>query len=146
MAYVLGSGAKSYRNTGTYNSPTWNENDTVRGLAVSMSGDKFSARRRASGLYHQYAITGIDLSVSWQHIWDLSDQDMMAFHAAFLAGTELDLIFMDGSVASGARQGLRMLACFNKFDQGQGEDALLTADIEVCPGITQLPTWFTGTS
>lgn len=144
MAYVLGSAAKMYRNTGSYGVPTWNECDQVRGLAVSMSGDKFDARRRVSALYHQYAITGLDISVSWQQLWDLSDADMMVFHAAFLAGTEVDTIFLDGSVSSGTHQGLRIHSVFSKFDQGQGEDALLTADCEVCPGVTQLPTWFTG--
>lgn len=146
MAVVLGKDFKTYRNTGTYGTPTWNECDTVSEMAMTGAGEAQLGRTRASGVMKQYAITGIEIGFSWKMLWNLADADMMAMHAAWLACTELDMIFLDGAQTSGAHQGPRLSAAFEKFDIPQGESQIGMAEIAVKPGIGFVPTWFTGTS
>lgn len=146
MAYILGMNFKAFRNTGTFGSPTWDEVPNFANGRMTGAVDMFDARRRASGFFKQWAATGLDLGMAWRMLWDLADTDFTTILAAWHGGTEIDMIFLSGSSASGAHQGPRMSATFAKCDRGEDEDELAYAEIECKPGIGFVPSWFTGAS
>lgn len=146
MAFVLGKDAKLYRNTGTYGSPTWDEVPNASKVKIGLSATKFNARRRASGAFHQEAVTGIQISASWRMLFDLADTDFTAIQTAFTTLAELDMIVLSGSSASGANVGPRISAAFDKFDRDEDEDGLLVVDVGAVAGVGFVPAWFTGTS
>jgi hypothetical protein len=142
--FVLGKDFIAARNTGTFGSPTWSTVSNVSGLKSNMQADKSPATRRASGFFKQYARTLIDLMFAWRMLWDLADTSFAALLAAFTGGTEIDMIFLDGSPASGSHQGPRVSAGVTKFDRDEDEDGIAFVDVEVCPGVVFVPLWFTG--
>lgn len=144
MAFVLGRDYKAYYNAGTFGSPTWTEVSNFRKGKLSLAGTTANARRRASGVWGQKAVTAIDITVSWQSLWDLSDTAFMALLQAAYGGTEKDMIFLDGAQTSGSHQGIRMSAAFSKFDRDEDEDGISFIDFEAVGGYGFVPSWFTG--
>jgi hypothetical protein len=144
MGFVLGKDHVAARNAGTFGSPTWTTVGNISALKDNMTADKAPATRRASGWFKQYARTLIDLSFTWRMLWDLADTSFAAFLSAFTGGTEIDMVILDGSPASGSHQGPRISAIVTKFDKDENEDGIGVVDVEVCPGITFVPLWFTG--
>lgn len=146
MAFVLGKDAVAARNTGTFGSPTWTALSNVSKMKSGVTMDLFNARRRASGAFNQEAVTGITFAITWRMLWDLADTGFAAILAAAMALTEIDMIFLSGTSASGAHQGPRISAAFSKFDRDEDEAGLLVVDVEARAGIGFVPSWFTGTS
>lgn len=142
----LGKDAKAYRNTGTFGTPTWNEVDGASKLAWTGRADKAEGTRRASGFFKQYGRTLIDLVVGWEMFYDLTDDDLTTIETAWAAGTEIDMIFLSGVVTSGANVGPRISACFTDYSRNEDEHGLQTVTIEASPGLTNLPSLFTGTA
>lgn len=144
MSLVLGKDSKGYRNTGTFGSPTWVEVTEIADLKDNSTAHKTPGRRRASGIFAQYAITEVDVAIAFSLFWDLASTNFVALRNAFYAGTEIDMIFLDGSVTTGSHQGIRLSAAFSKFEEDQGLQAINKIDAEVCPGIGFVPVTFTG--
>src|SRR5262245_45725224 len=145
MAFVLGKDCKAYYNTGTFATPTWSVIDNVSTLKSDMKSDTGEGTRRASGRFKQFAATLIDLVISWKMLWDLTDAAFLALWNAFKAGTEVDMIFLDGVVNTGVHQGPRISAALSNFGRSEDEKGILTVDVEAHPGILFVPVWFTGT-
>lgn len=146
MAVSLGKDAKAYRNTGTEGTPVWDEVPNFANGRSSLNITTVDARRRASGVFHQYAAVGVDPTISWRMLFDLADTDFTVIMAAAVALTEIDMIFLSGVNSAGGHKGVRMSCCFAKFDRGEDEDDLQVVDIEAKPGIGTIPSWFTGTT
>jgi hypothetical protein len=144
MAFVLGKDSKAYRNTGTFGTPVWTEIPEVADLKDSSQAHKTAGRRRASGIFAQYAITEIDVAISFGIFWDLASTNFVALRTAFYAGTEQDMVILDGSITSGAHQGLRLSAAFTKFEDDQGLQSFDKVEVEIVPGMTFVPLTFTG--
>lgn len=144
MASVLGKDFKAYYNTGTFGTPVWTELTNISGLKTNMDIQQVSARTRASGAYMQSAATGLDFSISWKMLWNLADTGFMALHAAAIALTEKDMIFLDGSATSGSHQGPRISANFGKFSRDEDENNISFVDVECKGGYAFAPSWFTG--
>jgi putative N-acetylmannosamine-6-phosphate epimerase len=146
VAIILGVNAKAYRNTATFGSPTWNEVDNVSNLQIAIATIKAKGRRRTSGMFAQYAITELDVTVSGMSVYDTADADVTAMQAAAVAGTEIDMIFLSGVNTSGAHQGPRISAAFTKWNRNDSEEEFLKIDWEACSGMTNITSWFTGTA
>lgn len=144
MAFVLGKDSKAYRNSSTFGSPVWVEVNEIADLKDSSQAHKTAGRRRASGIFAQYAITEIDVAISFGIFWDLLATNFTAIRTAFYAGAELDMIVLDGSQVSGSHQGLRLSAAFTKFEDDQALQSFDKVEAEMVPGMGFVPLLFTG--
>jgi len=144
MSFVLGKDSKAYRNTGSFGVPTWVEVNEIADLKDNSTAHKTPGRRRASGLFAQYAITEVDIAIAFGLFWDLGATNFTTLRTSFYAGTENDMIFLDGSVVSGSHQGIRMSAAMSKFEEDQGLTAIDKVECEVVPGLGFVPLTFTG--
>lgn len=144
MAFITGVTPKAYRNTATFGAPTWNEVDNVSKMKVGMKRDKSEGSRRTGGGMKQYMGTLLDISPTWEMLWDTGDADLAALLTAFTGNTEIDMIFLDGSQASGSHQGPRISAGFEDFSRDEDENGIVRASVSAFPGIVNVPLWFTG--
>lgn len=144
MAFATGITPKTYRNTGTFGTPVWDEVDNVSKMKIGMKRDKSEGSRRTGAGMKQYMGTLLEFNPTWEMLWDLADTDMTTIRGAFTGNTEIDMIFLDGSSASGAHQGPRISAAFEDFSRDEDENGIVRVSVSACPGIGFVPTWFTG--
>lgn len=144
MADVLGKDCYFYRNTNTYNSPSWNLVDNVIDLDDGLEVDEIDVTVRASGGWEMTAMGKKKLSYSFKMIWDPSDADLQAFRDAFNNRTTIDVVKLDGLVATPGSQGPRAVCVVTKFTRSEPLVDAATVDIMLRPAkSTNLPSWHT---
>lgn len=99
MAEKAGLDCELYRNTATWASPTWNVCDNVIDVTIPFARTKIEVKRRGSD-YKKYLGGLIDAPVTVKMIADEAETDYMAFKAAFLAKTAVNLAIADGAIAT----------------------------------------------
>ncbi len=142
--FVRGVDGVTYYNTASFVSPTWVSVPQIVNVETGGDNETADGSRRAGGGMKQFMATLTDYSTTFNMIWNLGDTAFAALLASFNARTEQDMIFLDGSSASGAHQGPRISATFAKFKRKEDLNGIMQADVEVKPGMTNIPIWFTG--
>jgi len=145
---VLGLSAKLYRNTGTYDTPTWQEITLVKDVKLTLSKGEADATTRAAGGWKQSVATLKEASLELELVWDPSDQSLTALRDAYLNNTPVDLAVMDGPMQPGTgktSQGLRALWDVFSFDRNEPLEEVLTVSVTLKPTYGAAPTWHTVT-
>jgi len=119
MAVVTGLNCKLYRNTGTYGSPTWNELPNVRDVTLNQTSDTADASKRASS-YKLNVTTLKDLSVNFEMVYVVSDDDWTTLKTAFYAGTAIEFAIVNGPIATSGTLGVRGTFQVKDFTISQG--------------------------
>ena len=141
---VLGLDAKVYRNTGTYETPTWVEMPNVRDLTLTIEKGEADATTRAAGGWKQSVATVKEATVEFEMVWDTADQGFLAIQNAFFNNTPVDLAIMDGPLppAPGKKStGLRALFDVLKFNRNEPLQEVLTASVTLKPTYGEAPVW-----
>lgn len=147
MASITGLDCKSYRNTGTAGSPTWNEITNVRDESLSMERAKSDISVRGGNGWRLNAATLATGTVTFKMLYDTAQDDFAAFRDAFLNKTQIDCAFADGPIATTGTQYFRAVFVATKFDIGRNLEEGVMVDVEleptyhatVTPGFTTVP-------
>ena len=121
MAIVLGLNGKLYKNTNTYASPTWVLIPKVQDLELKIEGDQFDVSNRAGSGYKEVVNTLFDAEITFNMPYDPSDSILTGLQAlARPGGSTIELLVLDGLVATSGSQGLRA-TCAIKTGTGRSE-------------------------
>lgn len=145
---ILGLNAKLYRNTGTYETPTWTEITNVKDVTLNLEKGEADATTRGSSGWRQTVATLKDASVEFEMVWDPSDQGFQAIKDSFFNDTAIDIAVMDGPIPPGAgetSQGLRAEWTVTKFSRNEPLEEVLTVSVTIKPTYGSVPTWMTET-
>jgi hypothetical protein len=145
----IGLDCKLYRNTGTYASPTWNEIANVADVTVQLSKGEADTSTRASGWKTRKG-TLKDASIDFQLKFVPGDTDFAALLASYTGNSSIELLALDGLLATTGSQGLRAVCEVFNFQQGQPLEGAVAFDVSAKPtpsfandGAAIVPTWFT---
>jgi hypothetical protein len=141
----IGLDCKLFRNTATYNTPTWNTISNVVDLNATDSATQGDVSSRASNF--KKSRRGLrDLQFSFGLRYDSADDDHVYLRAAYANGVLIDLWAADGAAATNSA-GPRAWVQVTEFGHDQPlEDGVLT-NVVCRPSDdgtnTEDPTWFT---
>ena len=123
-----------YRNTGSYGSPTWTEVTLVRDVSPTFPWDMADASVRATRA-KLYAKTQVDLGFSIVIRADDADTGYVAlFDAAMSPTTLIDMMILDGDIATEGAMGIRMHANVSMGSQTQGAGDIVYTTFDLKPG------------
>jgi len=146
MAIVLGLNGKLYKNTNTYASPTWVLITKVQDLELKIEGDQFDVSNRAGSGWKEQVNTLFDAEITWNMPYDPADTILTAMQAlARPGGSTIELLILDGLVATSGSQGLRA-TCAIKTGTGRSEKLgeAMTVSFTAKPSpAANAPSWFT---
>ena len=147
MAHVLSQNAKLYRNTGTYASPTWDLIGNVKDLTLSLEKDETDVTTRASGGWKEFVDGMKDATVEFGMLWDTGDADFDAFQGAFINNTSVEILVLDGLVATTGSEGLRATMMVKSFTRNENLGEALMVDVSLRPvkNANSAPVWYTAT-
>ena len=139
MSYVRGKDFKLYVNTDSPydNSPTWVENTNVKDLTRNLSAALADVSTRGT-TYRLQDTTLLDLSIDWQAVYDAADTILSELETAFHTNGYVELLFLDGSIATTGSRGLRGMFKVSKF---QGNEAL---EDEGLIDVSVVPAYYSG--
>lgn len=136
-----GRNGKTYRNTGTIGSPTWNLIDRVRNCSMDTNWDTVEAHDRADG-EKAHSITWIDRTITLTMAWHPDDADVVALHTAFEAGTAVQFAFCDAPIATTGTYKFTMECYITKFTRSQDLNENQLVEIELKRADTDTaPAW-----
>ena len=129
----LGLNAKCYRNSGTYASPTWVEMKNIVDLTVGDEMESADVTSRASGGYAESEPTIRSIDLEFQMVNKAADADMLAIRAAYAARSSLDIVAMDGEIATAGSHGVRARYKVHSFKKGQNLKEAQMIDVVLKP-------------
>lgn len=124
--------ASVYRNTGSYGSPTWTRWDLVRSVSPAIPWDMVDASIRGTRA-KLWAKTQVDLVFSLEARADDADAAYVAFFdAAMSPSSVVDLLILDGRIATEGAMGVRaeFNVSFASQTQGPGDVVYTTFDLK----------------
>ena len=144
MAVVLGMNAKLYRNTGTYASPTWEEIDNVRDVTLSLETGEADVTTRAAAGWRQSISTLRDAGLEFELLWDSGGEHFEAVKDAYMAGSNIEFLVLDGDSATSGSQGLRAEMAVMSFSRNEALEEALTVSVSAKPSKSDnAPSWYT---
>lgn len=147
MGVQEGYQCKLYRNTATWDTPTWSEVDIARDVGLNMQRAEGDMSVRASE-FKEFLLGQIDAGVDVELVWDPSDTNFDALLSAFLNNTAVELLILDGAVTTAGSEGLRATWAVAQFPRAEPLDDGAKTAMTIKPRYngTNKPTWYTATS
>jgi hypothetical protein len=143
MPPVLSLDAKTYRNTGSYGSPTWTLINNIKDLTLPGEKADFDLSTRGNGGHRAYAGTLKDTQVDFNMVWDPADADMVAIRTAYTNNTTIEFLFLDGLVATNGSQGPRVSMIVTKFERTENLEEALMVNVTLKPAYSSnAPSWY----
>jgi len=105
MGVKLGLSAKLYYNNGTYESPNWQEISNAKDVTLSLESSEADVTTRANDGWRATVGALKDASVEFQMVWDSADAGFQKIRDAWLNGTGLEILVLDGDKDTAGNQG-----------------------------------------
>lgn len=131
-APVLGSKGGFYRNSGTYGTPTWVLINNCGDLDVTEQNDKVDVPLRKNLGFKCYVPGETDYGIAFRMIYDPADASQTALRAAFRNKTPIELLVLDGPVATVGSSGVRATMGVFKMPRQEPLGPMMM-DVEVAP-------------
>lgn len=128
----LGITSKFYINNGTYGSPTWVLCDLVSDLKVGGKWNEGESSVRRTRI-QTFEPTNLALELTGKIRKKLSDTAWALVRAAYLNGTTLDVLVLDGKRDVTSSEGFRFDACVFDMSEDQGLQAVVFNDFTIKP-------------
>lgn len=126
----------TYRNTGSYGSPSWTAQDFVRDVSPATPWDMVDASIRASRA-KLFGKTQIDISGQLVMKADNANAGYQAFFDASQSPTAvLDLLILDGAIADEGAMGVRAEFNISFASQSQGAGDVIYTTFDYKPAYT----------
>lgn len=139
LTVPMGVDSVMYRNTGTYASPTWTACTSVRNLKYDKDSSKAEVGARKHGGRKVYKKSRVDFSLDFDVLIthnDASNGDLPADVDAFLtaadAGSSVELLILDGPIATDGNRGHRAHILLDKTSEDQGIDGEVKLSFTGC--------------
>ena len=133
MSVKLGMDAKLYRNTGTYETPTWVEITNAKDVNLNLEKGEADVTTRANQGWRATVGTLQDGSVEFEMVWDTDDAGFTAIQEAYFDGTPLEVAVMDGDIATSGSQGLRATMTVTNFSRNEPLEEAITVSVTLKP-------------
>ena len=133
MGSKLGLDCKLYRNTGTYEAPTWSEVSCVKDVTLNLEKGEADVTTRANQGWKASKAALKDASIEFDIMWDTSDVGFVALKDAFMNNTTLEMAVMDGSIATVGSEGLRATVEVMKFPRNEPLEEAVTVSVALKP-------------
>jgi hypothetical protein len=138
-----GKDAYAYANSGTHGTPVWNSEDNMKDVSLGDAIELYKASIRRSRPFHTYVPTMRDLNPKFKIAWIPTDELCVSLLAAANNGTAIDMIFLDGPVATVGNQGPRADWLVEGFPRTENLSEGMEIEISLKPGLTaNVPSWF----
>lgn len=124
-----------YRNTGTYASPVWNHITAARDVTVTESRETVEVDARGYTIKsHLLGSRTIEMSVELLYDPDVDDQQSL--RTAYVNGTEVEFLALDGPVGTTGSRGLRFTGVISEFTRSEPLGDVATISMTVVPSAT----------
>lgn len=144
MGQKLGMDAKLYRNSGTYELPTWVEIANVKDVTLNLEKNEADVTTRANNGWRATVGTLKDGSLDLEMLWDTDDAGFTAIKDAYFNGTSVEMAVMDGAIATVGTQGLRATMAVTNFSRNEPLEEAITVSVTVKPTYAEnAPEWMT---
>lgn len=143
----IGLECKLYRNTGTYAAPVWSEMKNVKDVTVPMTKGEADTSRRGT-TWKTRKGTMKDASIDFKLVQEDGDTHYTALLDSYVNGTAIELLALNGPVATAGSQGLRAYVEVFNFQDSQALESAVEYDVSCKPtpvvvsGNAVSPTWF----
>ncbi len=139
MGTKLGMDAKLYLNSGTYESPTWDEIDHAKDVTLNLDKGEDDVTTRASGGWEEAVGTLKSASIDFDVLWDMADANVEKLWEAFLNNTAIEFAVMDGDIATVGSRGIRATMNVFKFTRNENLKEAITASVTIKPTAAEHP-------
>ena len=129
----LGMDGKLYRNTATYETPTWSELTNVKDVTLNLEKGEADVTTRANEGWRATAATLKEGSVEFEMAWDPADAGFTAIKDAWFNGTSVELAVMDGDITVVGTQGLRATFAVISFSRNEPLEEAMSVNVTVKP-------------
>lgn len=142
---ILAEDAKLYYNTGSYGSPTWTLICNVKDLTLSLESAEVDVTTRCGSGFNEYVPGLTDASVTFSMLYDPSDTAWEALRGHFFAKTAVEVLVLDGPVATAGSEGLRATVIVRSFTRNEQLGQALMTDVTLrpTPNANAAPAWYT---
>ncbi len=142
-APVRGSAAGFYRNSGTYGSPTWVLILNCGDLDVTDAHDKVEVPLRKNSGWKLYIAGDTDFGIAFKMLYDPADTSQSALRTAYRSKAAIELLLLDGPVATAGSSGIRGTFQIFKFPRQEPLGPMMV-EVEAAPTYAaQAPEVFT---
>ncbi len=128
----LGITAKLYVNAGTYGTPIWTECDLVSDLMSTQKWNEGDSSVRG-GRVQTAEPTNLLMEVTGKIRKKLSDGAFAILRTAFLAGTIVDIMILDGPIDTNTSEGVRWEGIVFNMSEDQGLQAVIFKEFSMKP-------------
>lgn len=144
MATITGQDCALYYGTAGNTADTLVEN--VKDLTLELSVGEADVSTRGSNGWKESIQTLKEGNLTFDILWDTDDAFFTALKTAYLAGTNVAILALDATIASGG-QGLDADMMVSNFSRNEGLEDGVTASVTMKPGrSTRAPSWYDGGS
>jgi hypothetical protein len=141
MAVRLGLDAKLYRLDGS----TWDLVPNVRDVTLNLETGEADVTTRGNAGWRATVGTLKDASIEFEMVWDTEDENFSAFLSAFMSGTNVDLLVMDGDRGTEGSQGLKATCRIISFSRNEPLEEAITVSVTAKPTYAAIPPqWVAG--
>ena len=139
MSVKLGMDAKLFRNTGTYETPTWAEVTNVRDVTLNLEAGEADVTTRGNAGWRANVATLRDASLEFEMVWDAADDAFTEIRTAFLPNGSIEFAVMDGDIATSGSQGLRATMAITNFSRSEPLEEAITVSVTAKPTYADNP-------
>lgn len=135
----VGNQGRFYVNTGTQQSPVWSEVDTARDVNFGLTaGDVDDTSRTARGWRSRLA--GLkEWGADFEMIYDVTNTAWELVRQAYFQGTALEILALDGDVATDNNEGVRGTIFVTDFSKAEPLEDVMINNVSMVGNGT--PTW-----
>ena len=139
MGVKLGMDAKLYRNTGSYETPTWDEVTNVKDVTLNLEAGEADVTTRGNAGWRANIATLKDASLEFEMVWDTADDDFTAIRQAFLSNGSVEFAVLDGDVETTGSQGLRATMAITNFSRSEPLEEAIQVSVTAKPTYADNP-------
>lgn len=140
----LGRNGKLYYNAGSYGSPTWTEVTLARDVTTNLDAETADADHRGAGSFGADVVVKLTAGVDFELIWDTSNAVFLVLLNAFLAGSAVEFLVLDGAVGTTGSRGVRASCNVTKFTRSEPLREIMKASVTIKPTYSANPAaWYT---
>lgn len=121
---AFGINARVYRNTGTYEAPTWTHVDIISDLTYSRAPEVTEFYIRRSRIKYKVK-TGIDFSITGTLLAELDGTEYEVWDDAMDGDDVLDLLILNAPIETVGARGIRADFQVGGADENQGPTAVI---------------------
>ena len=133
MGVKLGMSAKLYRNSGSYESPDWEEMPAIKDVTLNLETGEADLTTRGNAGWRATIATIKDGSVEFEAIWDSDDAGFTALRTAYFENSSIEVAVMDGDIEEAGSEGLRATMSVTNFSRNEPLEEAITASITLKP-------------